>query len=67
MRQVEENFTRGNRGYEELPLVPPVEGIDPAMVGTPQLNLNDLLAQERRAQAAQAPPPLIIKAMHGSS
>lgn len=44
-RRVEEALVLGNRSYFEQPLIPPLPGIDPSVVGEPQLNLNEVLAQ----------------------
>lgn len=44
-RWIEENFTSRNREWEEQALIPFVSGIEPAVMGFPQLNLNQLLEE----------------------
>jgi hypothetical protein len=43
-RAVEEGLSAGVKSYEEQPVVPFVDGIDPSVAGQPKLNLNRLLA-----------------------
>lgn len=44
-RAVEENLTASVRPYDEQPLVPFANGLDPGVTGSPKLNLNALLAK----------------------
>jgi len=46
-RAVERGLVSGVLPYEEQPIVPFAEGIDPAAAGKPKLNLNKLLADDR--------------------
>ena len=45
-RAVEENLSADLRSYEEQPIIPFAEGIDPSAAGTPKINLNQLLAKD---------------------
>ncbi len=46
-RAAERGLASGIRSYLEQPVVPYAAGIDPAVVGQPRLNLNQLLAKDR--------------------
>ncbi len=48
-RAVEKSLSPGVLAYQEQPLVPFADGIDPAVAGKPKLNLNKLLAGNRAA------------------
>lgn len=58
-RAAEENLAADLRSYEEQPLIPFADGIDPSAAGTPRMNLNKLLAMD--AQSAVDEMSALIK------
>ena len=44
-RVIEESFVTGNKSWEEAALIPFAPGIEPTMMGEPQMNLNEKLAE----------------------
>ncbi len=61
-RAAEENLVANHHPYLERPLVPCVSGIEPALAGTPRLNLNAMLAKPP-AEAVEAMAALIRAAL----
>ena len=51
-RWIEESFVTGNQSWEEFALIPFAPGIDPSVMGTPRLNLNEKLAELDGVDAA---------------
>ena len=61
-RAVEEGFSAVLHPYLEQPLLPFVDGINPALAGMPKLNLNQLLTMDR-TQAVRQMASFINKAL----